>query len=63
VSRDDNAGLGGRTAAGGPGTAAFAVLDAPDDAWGAVVRLASDDMLVRLRVAPRAHLCHTRVAV
>jgi hypothetical protein len=48
VSRDDNAGLGGWTAAGGPGTAAVAVLDAPDDARGAVVWLAGDDMLVRL---------------
>jgi hypothetical protein len=48
VSRDDNAGLGGRTAAGGPGTAAVAVLGAPDVARGAVIRLAGDGMLVRL---------------
>jgi hypothetical protein len=48
VSRDDNAGLGCQTAAGGPGTAAMAVLDAPDDTRGGVVQLAGDDMLVRL---------------
>jgi hypothetical protein len=48
VSRNDNAGLGGRAAAGGPGTTAVAVLGAPDVARGAVVRLVGDGMLVRL---------------
>jgi hypothetical protein len=48
VSRDDNGGLGGRAAARGPETAAVAVLGAPAVARGAAVRLAGDDMLVRL---------------
>jgi hypothetical protein len=48
VSQDDNVGLGSRTAAGGPGTTVVAVLDAPDVARGAVIRLAGDGMLVQL---------------
>jgi hypothetical protein len=50
VSREDNAGLGGQGAAGRVVVAAIAVtaLGAPDVVWGAVVRLAGDDMLVRL---------------
>jgi hypothetical protein len=49
VSREDNAGLGGRGAAGRAVVAAVAVtaLGAPNVVQGAVVRLVGDDMLVR----------------
>jgi hypothetical protein len=49
VSREDNAGLGGRGAAGRAIVVAIAVtvLGAPSVVRGAVIWLAGDDMLVR----------------